>query len=613
VTVFKGNVPNRAGTPSFGGAIDINTNKLIFQPFVMLKTQFGSYNSLKYSIHANSGLLDNKYNFEIGLSRQKSDGYIDRSDADLKSFRISGAIIRKNYSFRLNYIHGSERTGQAWNGLPIQYDGIDSLRTYNTAGTERSGEPYEDEKDNYKQDHIQLFYQNQLTAKTTLNTSLNYTIGSGYYENYKSAQNLSDYFLESAISTNADLIKRQWLENNFIYVNTGLQYNASKKLVFYPSISWSYYNGDHFGQVAKALLADYRFLKNHYYDNNGLKKEFSTCIKTIYNASNHLKLSLDLQYRIVHHNINGQLEFSDSLSIDKSYHLFNPKIFGEYALNDNWKFYSSIGFMGREPFREDLIGADSNLKPEELMDVELGTQFVKGDFDLKLNGYWMNYHQQLALSGRINDVGEALRINLGKSYRLGLELEMEYDLSDWLSLWLAGNLSTNKISEINEFIPDYDASYNLLGYVEVLHSKTNISFSPSEVIQEGISVNILKEKKSSPGLILSISHNYVSDFYIDNYNKESSLLRGYNNFDCTLSMQKSYSKIGTLRFWFTVYNLNNEKYSSHGWISRERHEEPIDLSSSPYLGQESKAIYFYKGLYPQALRHFNIGVSLKFH
>lgn len=613
ITVFKGNVPNRAGTPSFGGAIDINTNKLIFQPFLLLKIQSGSYHSLKYNMNANSGLLDNKYNFEIGLSRQKSNGYIDRSDSDLKSFRISGAVIKNNYSIRLNYLHGSERTGQAWNGLPIQYAGIDSLRRFNTAGTEKPGSPYEDEKDNYKQDHIQLFYQKQLNAKMTLNTSLNFTKGSGYYENYKSGQDLRDYDLESSISTSADLVKRQWLENDFVFANAGLQYLVHKKLSFFPSISWSYYNGDHFGQVAKVLLTDYNYLRSHYYDNNGLKKEFSACIKAIYKASDHLHLSLDIQYRDIQHRIDGQLEFSDSLFIDRDYKFFNPKVFAEYDLNKNLQFYSSVGLMGREPFREDLIGEEAELKHEELLDIELGTKLSSSHFNFKLNGYWMNYNQQIALSGRINDVGEALRVNLGASHRLGLELELEYRFSNWLSLWFAGNLSTNKISEITEFIPEYDSAYNLLGYDKILHKNTDISFSPASVIQEGISMSIMKEKKNMPGVMLKLNHSYLSDFYLDNYSKQSSLLQGYHNFDCTLSVQKSYSKIGTLDFWITLYNFTDEKYSSHGWISRERHRAPMDLMSSPYLGQESNEIYYYKGLYPQALRHFNVGLSLNFH
>jgi iron complex outermembrane receptor protein len=619
ITVLKGNVPNRAGTPSFGGAIDINTNKLIFDPFLQIKTQFGSYNSSKYSIQANSGLIENKYNFEFGFSRQKSDGYIDRSESDLKSFRFSGAIIKKNYSVRLNYIHGSESTGQAWNGLPVQYDGIDSLRRYNSAGTEKPGTPYADEKDNYKQDHIQFFYQNQLSEKIILNTSINYTRGSGYYENYKSSnsllasgQTLGNYFIQSPVANVADLVKRQWLQNDFIFANAGLQINANHKLTLTPGISWSNYSGDHFGQVSWVDLSKYSYLRDNYYQNNGLKKEFSVCLKSSYKVSDKFNISLDLQYRNIYDKIDGKLEFLDSILIKKNYQLFNPKVFAEYAMNKNFHFYSSVGYMQREPFREDLINEIGSLEPEELLDFETGFKYTSKKIALKINSYLMNYHHQLAISGKLSDVGEALHMNLDKSYRLGVEFETECNIADWFALWNSSNLSLNRISKINESIQIVDSLYNLLGYEETLHSNSTISFSPSQLINSGFKMKIYKENKNTPEVSFALSHYYVSDYYLDNYSGASSLLHGYQNLECSLFIQKSIPNLGLIKIGLTIYNLLNEKYASYGWISKFNSPDFVNLASDPYLSTDSKDHYYYKGLFPQALRHVSLGVSINF-
>ena len=610
ITVFKGNVPNRAGTPSFGGAIDINTNKLVFEPFFKIKTQFGSFNSSKYSILANSGLLDNKYNVEFGLSRQKSDGYLDRSDSDLKSFRISGAIIKKKYSLRLNYMHGSERTGQAWNGLPVQYENIDSLRRYNSAGTEKPGDPYEDEKDNYKQDHIQLFYQNQLTNKIILNTSFNYTRGSGYFENYKSSQNLSAYYIESADTLIADLVRRQWLENDFVFANVGLHITVNDKLTLTPGISFSRYDGDHFGNVAWVNLSNYTYTKNRYYENNGIKNEISVNLKSSYKSSEKFNINLDLQFRNIGNKIEGELSNHNLRHINKSYKLFNPKVFAEYVLNKNLHFYSSFGFMEREPFREELIAEVSALRPEELFDIEVGLKYN----NFKVNGYWMHYNRQLALSGKLNDVGEALRINLDKSYRIGIEFEGECKITDWFSIWNASNFSVNKISKIIEAIPIYNSNYELTGYDERLHNNSTISFSPSQVIHSGIHLRLKQESKKYPKIFMGFNHYYVSDFYLDNYSSESALIHSYQNIEYSLNIEKSIRKIGSIKVWLTIYNVLDEKYSSHGWISKFKSTENVDTTLDPYLGFNSKGVFnYYKGIFPQALRHFNIGISLNFH
>ena len=57
----------------------------------------------------------------------------------------------------------------------------------------------------------------------------------------------------------------------------------------------------------------------------------------------------------------------------------------------------------------------------------------KGTFTFNANIYYMLYNQQLVLSGNLDDVGNTIRTNSGKSYRLGLELEAIIPVSSKLT------------------------------------------------------------------------------------------------------------------------------------------------------------------------------------
>ncbi len=610
ITVLKGNVPNRPGSASFGGAIDINTNKLSFEPFLNIQTQFGSFNNVKYSLVANSGLLENKYNIKFGLSRQKSDGYIDRSASDLKSFHLSVARILKSSSIRINFLHGSELTNQAWFGLPIQYLGIDSLRTFNAAGTQKPGAPYSNEIDQYKQQHLQGFYQKQLNPKLNLNFILNYTFGKGFYESYISNAELSDYYIESSTLNEADLIQRKWLKNHFLVLNSSLVMELNKKWSLTPGLSWIRYFGQHFGDVKWVKDSNYKVLVNKFYDNDGIKKEFTGSLKSSYQVSNQLNVNADLQYRNISHSIAGLFENKLNKNQLHRFNFISPKVYTDYKLNSRWIFSSSIGYMLREPFREDLLNSESALKSEKLLDIELGTKFKSNSFAFNLNLYEMAYRNQLALTGAINDVGELLHTNLKRSNRLGIEFEANYHWNNRFSIWTALNFSKNKIDHFDEFIIDYDDERNS---TYKTHKNTDISFSPNSVIHAGLSIPILIQGISRPGLQVSIQYHNIGSMYLDNTGSNSSLIPQYEHMEIKLDLEKKILKKSSILFWFALYNVFNAKYVSHGWISSRFHaEQAIDLSADPYLAKDTDSNYFYKGIYPQALRHFCLGLQFEF-
>ncbi len=62
---------------------------------------------------------------------------------------------------------------------------------------------------------------------------------------------------------------------------------------------------------------------------------------------------------------------------------------------------------------------DQQPKPERLNDIELGIEKTKINYNWSATLYYMNYKDQLVLTGKINDVGAYTRTNIPKSYRAG--------------------------------------------------------------------------------------------------------------------------------------------------------------------------------------------------
>lgn len=613
IKIFRGNVPSRAGAPSFGAAIDIQTNKLQFEPSAILHSAASSYGGLKYGATLNSGLIANAYHLEFGFSKQISDGYIDRSSSNLKSFRLSAGIVKSKYAIRFNYFSGSERTGQAWFGLPVQYIEIDSLRRFNLAGTSRPGAPYHDEIDQYSQDHIQVFYQRKLSDKLNWSWASNYTAGKGFFKNYQASALLENYGISSPDTSTGDITTRKWLDNHFFFTNLALAYSISPKIILRPLVSYSYYNGDHFGDVDEVFVDNFKILKFKYYSNTGIKKEFSAAVKAEFLLDSKWSISSDLQHRQIDYSIKGNEEFIDSLNGHYHYSFFSPKIFAHYRLNQNNQLNGSIGYMQREAFRADLIANHGLIPYEKLFDFEMGvTSALMKKLTLTLNAYYMYYPSLNALSGEIDEVGEALRVNLRQVKNTGIEWELRLDNIKSFTLIHSGSRSWTVIPNWEEVITSYGPNDEVLSPQKFLHRNSSLSYSPDWVSRTELQYTIIKGQKTIHEMSLSFSHQTVSDFYLDNSSRTGSLHRAYSVQDFGLNMNMSLLGINDIYLWCKIHNVLNNKYSSHGWISRFRHQGNVDLSSDPYLIKEEDQQYAYRAYFPQATRHFSIGVRLDF-
>ncbi|MBK8722578.1 MAG: TonB-dependent receptor plug domain-containing protein [Saprospiraceae bacterium] len=263
------------GTGAFGASINLNTSKINMKPYSNINVGIGSFNTKIANISFGTGLIDHKFGVDGRISKIVSDGYIDRAKVNLSSYYLSSYYLWKKSSLRLNIINGKEITYQAWNGVPINYQNDPILRRYNSSGTEKSGEPYQNEIDNYGQTHLQLIHKQEFNNNMYQNITLHYTKGGGYFEQYKANQQLNDYGLKHVILNSdtirsTDLIRDRWLDNDYYGIVYDIHYQLNKSNFTIGAAANEYY-GKHFGKIIWAQFASNSNNFDNYYNWRGKK------------------------------------------------------------------------------------------------------------------------------------------------------------------------------------------------------------------------------------------------------------------------------------------------------------------------------------------------------
>jgi iron complex outermembrane recepter protein len=542
------------GAGAFGATINLSTAEIFSKPYIELNNSFGSFNTLKNTLRAGTGLLGKHFTADLRLSRLRSDGYIDRASSNLQSIYFSSAYTTDKSALRLNIFSGVEKTYQAWYG--VSEDDLKTNRRVNYAGTERPGTPYDNETDNYTQTHYQLFYNHKLFQNLMLNTGVFLVRGKGYYEQYKADADYQDYGLsypvENGDTTYAtDLVRQLWLDNYFYGALVSLQQQRGKTALTFGGAA-TQYDGNHYGKV---IWAEKSFdLNRRWYDLDADKKDVNMYAKWQQHLSSDLQLFTDVQWRYVQHRINGFRD-NPTLFLNNQYHFFNPKVGVSYT-TDKWFAYTSYSIAHKEPNRDDFeAGKTEQPRPEVLRDLEAGLQRKSAKASLGATLYYMNYKDQLVLTGKVNDVGAYTRTNIAKSYRAGVELEGAAVLKHWLRLNANLSLSRNRIKDFKEYLDDYDNG----GQKTNSYSETAISFSPAAV---GSAVVTLLPVKS---LEVDFVTKYVSKQYLDNTQNESRKLNAYTTQDVKAIYSFSAKPFKNIMLIAQVANIFNNLYEPNGY------------------------------------------------
>ena len=580
------------GSGSFGASLNILSDGVSDNAFSEIGIAGGSFNSQKYNVKFSTGLLNDHFEVSGRLSKITSDGYIDRASSDLKSYFLQGAFINDNTLIKALVFGGKEKTYQAWYGIDAETLEID--RTYNPAGiyTDDDGNVkfYDNETDNYSQDHYQLFWNQKINNNWTTNLGLNYTYGRGYYEQYKEDEDFEFYDFESIeiggeVINTTDLIRRRWLDNDFYVINANVNY-VKENLEVSTGAFYSHYDGDHFGEVIWAKYASNSEIRDRYYEGNGKKDEFTVFAKATYKINEQWSAYGDLQGRFLTYKTTGLTSDRVPLEVDEKYNFFNPKAGLTYELSDKNQLYASYGRAHREPRRADFENGIT--KPEKLDDYELGWRFKAQKNTINTNIYFMNYKDQLVLTGAIDDTGAPLRATSGKSYRLGLEIDATFLICDNFRILPNLAISSNKNLD---FVSPIDGELVNLG-------TTNLSFSPNIVAGNKF------EYEPITNLQLGLYTKYVGEQYMGNVDSHVSKLDAYfiNDFNVSYTID-NIPFLREIVVTGLVNNILNVKYVSNGYYYTydDTWTDPNAITTIEGTGY-----------YPQATINFLIGATVKF-
>lgn len=588
IQIQRGVGTSTNGAGAFGGSINLSTNELNKTGYASTNNSFGSFNTIKNNIRFGSGIMGKHVTMDGRISRISSDGYIDRAKSNLQSFYLSTAYVSENNSLRLNVFSGKEKTYQAWNGVAEHL--LKSDRTNNPSGTEKPGDPYDNETDNYTQTHYQLFYNRKLNRSWKGNLAVFLTRGKGYYEQYKADKKLADYGLPNYtdgtnIIERTDLVRRLWLDNYFFGSIYSLQYHKNRTRYIFGG-GYNAYDGNHFGELKWASVQAAVPNAHRWYDLKAYKKDFSVYNKWTQQWNSNWQSFVDVQFRNIDYTIHGFRD-NPALEIKENYSFLNPKIGITYA-GKNWSAFVSYALAGKEPNRDDFeAGSSAKPKPERLHDAEFGFEKKGTDYLFSANVYYMLYKDQLVLTGRINDVGAYTRTNIDKSYRAGIELQGKTKITNRVNLAANLTVSENKINNFTEYLDDYDNGGQQIKF----YNKTNIAFSPS--IIAGGSINFIPVKNGEFSLI----SKYVGRQYLDNTTQRSRSLNPYYIQDIRLGYLLKNKIVNETNIILQLNNVFNKKY------------EPNGYSFSYIYGGNLTTENFY---FPMAGFNLMLGVHLKF-
>lgn len=608
IQIQRGVGTSTSGAGAFGASINMQTQQVNEMPYAEFSSSGGSFNTFKNTVKVGTGLKKG-FAFDTRLSKITSDGFIDRASSNLQSAYLSAGYYGKRTSVKANAIIGKEKTYQAWNGVPkvrlendeagmqryadhylLSQEVVDHMKTSDSRTYNQY--TYQNETDNYWQRHYRLFLTHFFKDNAKLNLAFHYTQGEGYYEQLKKNDKLKKYGLSPIIAgndtiTKTDIVRRKWLDNDFY----GAVFSFSKETNTVDLVAgggWNKYDGDHFGEIRWMKDAGDTFLGDKYYNNKGTKEEYNAYVKANVTLNRQMNLYADMQIRGIDYKIKGIDDDLRDVTQNHDFLFFNPKFGLNYELNKKHRIFALFAIANREPNRSNYIDIEEGKVPtsERLYDYELTYKFTTPNFLFEANLFYMDYKDQLVLTGGVNDVGAALMMNVDESFRRGIELNAAVNVTK-LFRWNANlSLSENKIKNFTEGVENWDIGGNTLTNL----GKTNIAFSPNLTAN-----SVLSYDKSGFGV--QFISQYVGKQYIDNSSSNDRRLDAYTVSNVNFSYQFKPKFAERLKFNILINNVFNAEYETNAWVY------------SYILGNER---FDMDGYFPQAGINLMAGFSLTF-
>ncbi|GGG30649.1 TonB-dependent receptor [Hymenobacter glacieicola] len=622
IQVQRGVGTSQNGGAAFGASLNISTLENRREAYGETQNTYGSFNTWRNNVSFGTGLLGGHFTVDGRLSRIASDGYVKRGASDMKSYYLAAGYQGQNTLLKFITFSGREKTYQAWNGVPEpaitgdrtllqQYIDNGELSAADADRALREGRrysyyTYDNQTDNYQQNHYQLHLSQGLGQDWNLGAALHLTRGFGYYESYRANRKLVDYGLQNVVLGDttikrSNLIDRKWLDNYFYGGTFALNYQPREgKLQATLGGAWNRFTNDHYGEVIWAQYASNGSIRQRYYFNDAVKTDYNAYARATWQVLPILGVYGDMQVRRIRYTIDGVEDDQNDVTTRANYLFFNPKLGATLTLAAGQQLYASYAVGQREPVRSDFTdrpAGDQSAKAEHLQDFEGGYRLTLPATALagpvtalrfEANYFYMKYRNQLVATGQLNDVGTALRTNAPRSYRTGLELTGFASAADQLSLSSTLTLSRNRIQDFREVT--YDANYNPITAAE--GRTTTISYSPSVVSAHTL------EGQPVRGLRLALLYKTVSRQYLDNSTSENRRIKPYQvlDFRARYTIRPQFMK--EIELGLLLNNVLNRRYVTNGY-------------TYGYPGADGQQQTF-NWYFPQATRNVLASIGLKF-
>jgi iron complex outermembrane receptor protein len=575
------------GPPAIGGSVNIVTSSFSPERGLSAYAGRGSYNTKKFSLAANSGILRNKYILSGRLSRIQSDGYRDRSWVDLKSYFLGAARVGAKSTTRLHFYGGPIEDHLAYYGI---------AKAQAESRRERRDNPIRrpDEIENFNQPHLELIHEYHINDRLRFNNTLFAIRGYGFFDYDGSWAPMSYFRLTPedgfAIAGNPEEV---FVDSLLIRA-----YVDNKQLGWFPQINWQHGRGDltlgaelrahrslHWGRIQKggsdlprAIRGEFSGLnyvgRRRYYEYRGAKDMISPYIHTTYLLHPKVNVMFDLQWAHLQYRLFDEKFIGTDF--ERPYHFLNPRLGVNYNLSEQFNLFASFSRTSREPRLKNLydaaeastpaswgavapqfeINRDGSfnfdkplVRPETLNDFELGGAFRRGDWRATVNFFYMDFKDEIVKSGQLDRFGQPITGNAERTLHAGVELSAS--AKPLPELALSGNLMLSR-NELKKY-SIYDGEGNL----QILNGNPIAGF-PNALANARMTF-------AKAGFIASLAMQYVGKQYTDNFKNEQNIVEAYTVFNGMAGYDFSRgATLGGLALQLHVQNIFNKLYLTHG-------------------------------------------------
>ena len=487
------------GPPAIGGSVNLVTSNFGGERLFEFSSGVGSYNTRKYSASLSSGLIKNQYAVHARLTKILSSGYRDRSWIDFNSYFLGLIRYDEDMTTQVNFYGGPISDHLAYVGIP-KSDVKDKKQ--------RRANPImrEEEIENFSQPHYELFHEWRITPSLTLNNTFFYVFGDGFFDYDGSWAPYSYYRITPEygfnITGDPDTI---FLSGALIRAQvTNRQYGWLPRITakhengeFIAGAEVRIHRSEHWGRLqwAQSLPPDLPW-DRHYYDYEGAKDIVSVYAHELYRLRPNLTVFLDVHYAYNKYRLHDEKFIGTDFTIP--YHFVNPRVGVNYNFDEKWNGYLSAAYTTREPRLKNFYDAaeastpeawgavvpqfavDANgnydfsnplVKPESLLDLELGGGYSTRAAAITANLYWMEFADEIVKSGQVDRFGQPITGNADRTRHIGIEFIGRIEMLNGLELRGNATFSRNRFVRHIDYSTGSAVSLNdnpIAGFPDVL-------------------------------------------------------------------------------------------------------------------------------------------------